>query len=90
MWCNTVVRACVHGLINKTCIMYAVLFALPSHNRLSLPSDWRGLRDDKLSEVSGIEGCVFTHASGFIGGNHTYQGALAMARKTLQMRTTTE
>eukprot|EP00191_Tetraselmis_sp_GSL018_P004203 CAMPEP_0177610364 /NCGR_PEP_ID=MMETSP0419_2-20121207/19723_1 /TAXON_ID=582737 /ORGANISM="Tetraselmis sp., Strain GSL018" /LENGTH=321 /DNA_ID=CAMNT_0019105631 /DNA_START=117 /DNA_END=1082 /DNA_ORIENTATION=+ len=50
-------------------------------NRKSLP--WRGLRDSDLSEASGIEGCVFVHANGFVGGNKTYEGALAMARKAL-------
>lgn len=54
-------------------------------NRLSLPEDWRGLRDDVLTKKSGIEGCIFVHAGGFIGGNHTYEGALEMAKKSLKM-----
>jgi hypothetical protein len=29
----------------------------------------------------GVPGCVFVHASGFIGGNATYEGVLEMARK---------
>jgi uncharacterized UPF0160 family protein len=37
-------------------------------SRKALPDAWRGLRDDTLSAASGIEGCVFVHASGFIGG----------------------
>lgn len=37
-------------------------------SRKALPEAWRGLRDDTLSAASGIEGCVFVHASGFIGG----------------------
>ena len=37
-------------------------------SRKALPEAWRGLRDEKLSEVSGIEGGIFVHASGFIGG----------------------
>jgi len=49
-------------------------------NRLSLPEPWRGLRDEELSKVSGIEDCIFVHMSGFIGGNHTKAGALQMAR----------
>jgi len=52
-------------------------------NRKSLP--WRGLRDDALSEASGIEGGVFVHMGGFIGGNKTYEGALAMAKKALTL-----
>ncbi|KAH0629076.1 hypothetical protein JD844_010879 [Phrynosoma platyrhinos] len=58
-------------------------------NRLSLLEEWRGLRDEELSEVSGIPGCVFVHSSGFIGGNHTKEGALEMARKTLAQKTDT-
>ena len=53
--------------------------------RRSLPECWRGLRDEVLSQKSGIDGCVFVHASGFIGGNRTYEGALLMARHALQM-----
>ncbi|WVQ80700.1 hypothetical protein IAT38_002805 [Cryptococcus sp. DSM 104549] len=52
-------------------------------NRKSLPEPWRGMRDEKLSEVSGIPGGVFCHASGFIGGNETFEGVLAMAKKAL-------
>lgn len=53
-------------------------------NRLSLLEEWRGVRDEALSELSGIPGCIFVHASGFIGGNKTQEGALEMARRTLQ------
>ncbi|KAL3842742.1 hypothetical protein ACJMK2_020730 [Sinanodonta woodiana] len=49
-------------------------------NRLSLSKEWCGLRDAELSEKSGIPGCIFVHANGFIGGNETYEGALQMAR----------
>jgi uncharacterized UPF0160 family protein len=54
-------------------------------SRKPLPGEWRGLRDAELSKVSGIPGCVFVHASGFIGGNDTVEGALEMARKALTM-----
>ncbi|KAM8916421.1 MYG1 exonuclease [Spinachia spinachia] len=53
-------------------------------NRLSLLEEWRGVRDEALSELSGIKGCVFVHAGGFIGGNKSQEGALEMARRTLQ------
>ena len=49
------------------------------NSRLPLPENWRGVRDDKLSEISQIPQCVFVHSSGFIGGNLTYEGALKMA-----------
>ena len=52
-------------------------------NRLGLLEAWRGLRDDALVTASGIAGCKFVHASGFIGGNATYDGALAMALATI-------
>lgn len=53
--------------------------------RKPLPEAWRGVRDQDLSGVAGIEGCVFVHASGFIGGNNSYEGALAMAKRALDM-----
>lgn len=56
-------------------------------NRLSLPKQWCGLRDDKLSGVAGIRGCIFVHATGFIGGNDTYDGVLQMAREALRSDT---
>lgn len=52
-------------------------------NRQSMPESWRGLRDEQLTEETGIPGCVFVHASGFIGGNKTYLGVLAMARASI-------
>lgn len=54
-------------------------------NRLSLPAAWCGVRDETLSEQSGISGCVFVHANGFIGGNKTYEGALKMATESLRL-----
>ena len=48
-------------------------------SRKPLPLAWRGVRDEELSKKSGIPGCIFVHASGFIGGNATYEGALEMA-----------
>ncbi|PWW78956.1 metal-dependent protein hydrolase [Tuber magnatum] len=54
-------------------------------SRKPLPEPWRGMRDDVLSEVSGIPGGVFVHASGFIGGNKTFEGILEMAKKSLEL-----
>ncbi|ORC85934.1 metal binding protein [Trypanosoma theileri] len=50
---------------------------------LRRPLPWRGLRGAELQEASGVPGGVFVHASGFIGGNETYEGALQMAIKAL-------
>ena len=47
------------------------------------PKEWRGRRNEELSQISGIPGCIYVHDFGYIGGNHTYEGALAMAKKTL-------
>ena len=52
-------------------------------NRLSLPKEWRGVRDADLTKVTNIPGSRFCHAAGFIGGNDTYEGALAMAKEAL-------
>ena len=52
-------------------------------NRKDLPDDWKGMRDQELSDISGIPGCVFVHAGGFIGGNHSFEGALEMAKKAV-------
>ncbi|XP_027085036.2 uncharacterized protein [Coffea arabica] len=54
-------------------------------SRKALPAQWRGLRDDELSKLTGIPGCVFVHMSGFIGGNQSYEGALAMAQAALKL-----
>ena len=53
--------------------------------RKGLPKAWRGLRDAELDAAAGVDGCVFVHASGFIGGNKTREGAIAMAAKALAM-----
>ncbi|KAI6248419.1 MYG1 exonuclease [Erysiphe necator] len=54
-------------------------------SRKPLPEAWRGYRDEKLDEVSGIPNGVFVHAAGFIGGNKTYKGVMDMAIKALDL-----
>lgn len=58
--------------------------------RNPLHKSWMGLRDEELSDVSGIPNCVFVHANGFIGGNKTREGALLMAIKTMELSETDE
>ena len=71
---------------SKTWRIQAISLALGSfESRKALPLAWRGLRDEELSAMCGIEGGVFIHMSGFIGGNKTYDGALNMAIKALGM-----
>ena len=53
-------------------------------SRMKLKEDWCALRDQELSDKSEIEGCIFVHAAGFIGGNKTKSGALQMAIKTIE------
>ncbi|KAL6257501.1 hypothetical protein P5V15_011071 [Pogonomyrmex californicus] len=53
--------------------------------RMFLPEAWGGLRDSILVEACGIEGATFVHSVRFIGGNKTKDGALAMARKALEI-----
>jgi uncharacterized UPF0160 family protein len=53
--------------------------------RLALPSEWRGVRDDALDKLIGLDGCIFVHAAGFIGGHQKYEGALHMATMSLQI-----
>lgn len=53
--------------------------------RIFLPEEWAGLRDEELSNVSGIPGCIFVHSARFIGGNETRDGALTMAKKALKI-----
>ncbi|KAH8035751.1 hypothetical protein HPB51_008118 [Rhipicephalus microplus] len=52
--------------------------------RVHLPEKWRGLRDEELSRLSGIDSCIFVHSSGFIGGNKTKEGAIEMATRTIK------
>lgn len=64
-------------------------------SRKPLPEVWRGVRDQDLdglmaseAEKAGKdklpEGAVFVHASGFIGGHKTREGAMAMAVRSLE------
>ena len=48
-------------------------------NRKSLPEPWWGKRDEELSTLSGIPGCIFIHATGFIGGATTKESAFKLA-----------
>lgn len=53
--------------------------------RKKLPESWRGVRGSDLDKIAGVEGCIFVHAAGFIGGAKTYDAALALAKKSLAM-----
>ena len=64
-------------------------------SRKPLPEAWRGVRDadldgvlaaeaEKAGQTKLPEGAIFTHASGFIGGHKTKEGAFAMAVRSLE------
>ncbi|CCE61289.1 hypothetical protein TPHA_0A02070 [Tetrapisispora phaffii CBS 4417] len=48
--------------------------------RRGLPEPLRGLRDEELSEKSGVPDCVFIHAAGFIGGAKSKDSVLKLAK----------
>ncbi|KNE65345.1 hypothetical protein AMAG_10987 [Allomyces macrogynus ATCC 38327] len=54
-------------------------------SRKPLPSKWRGLRDAALDALTGVPGGVFIHASGFIGGHKTREGAIKLAEMAVEM-----
>lgn len=54
--------------------------------RVPLNEKWCGLRDQELSQISGIPNCVFVHATGFIGGSLTFDGAKQMAIQSLPVQ----
>lgn len=56
-------------------------------SRRPLPEAWRGHRDADLDKILGdvVPGAVFVHAAGFIGGHRTFEGALQMAQKALEV-----
>ena len=48
--------------------------------RKPFPKPWRGLRDADLEKVSGVEGAIFTHNSGFLCCNKTFEGMMKMVQ----------
>lgn len=56
-----------------------------SEDRKPLPSEWCGLRDEQLEEVTGIKYAMFVHPSGYIGGAYDRKSALEMAKKAVKM-----
>lgn len=54
-------------------------------NRVGLYEPWRGLDGKTLCMVSGIDGCRFVHADGFLGSNSTFDGAVQMALRSMDL-----
>jgi uncharacterized UPF0160 family protein len=52
-------------------------------SRHLLKCEWRGLSGNQLEEASGIQGALFVHHSGFIGGGTTKDSCIKMAQISL-------
>ena len=53
--------------------------------RIYFPESWRGLNDEELEKVTGIEGSNFCHKSGFLAVNKTKEGALEMVYEAFKI-----
>ena len=53
-------------------------------SRKKLPAPWRGIRDDALSELTGVDGCIFIHSAGFIGGAKSQEAVLKLANLAVE------
>lgn len=65
------------SMTDQTCVLY-------------YPEAWRTKRVEELSEASGVPDSVFCHASGFLCGNKTLQGILAMTEKALLQKSSVQ
>lgn len=52
--------------------------------RCRVPEEWLGKRDEELQQVCGVKDASFVHPGGFIGGAHSREGAMEMARKVVE------
>ena len=48
---------------------------------LPCPIEWRGKTADEFCQITGVEGSLFAHASGFLVGADTYEHAITLAKK---------
>lgn len=53
-------------------------------NKKDLPLSWRGLRDRELEQVSGVEGSVFCHRTGFMAAANSKEAAIKLAKIALE------
>ncbi|XP_024873792.1 UPF0160 protein MYG1, mitochondrial-like isoform X2 [Temnothorax curvispinosus] len=58
--------------------------------RMLFPKAWGGLSHDTLVKACGIEGALHVHPDCYVGGHETEGGAVAMARKALEIRKTVQ
>ncbi|KAJ5077913.1 metal dependent hydrolase - related [Anaeramoeba ignava] len=52
--------------------------------RKPFPKNWRGLFNEELEKITGIEGSVYCHLTGYKAGNKTYEGAKRMIKIALK------
>lgn len=52
--------------------------------RIKLPESWAGLRDEELQKVTGVSDATFCHNGRFIATAKSKEGALALAKLTLE------
>ena len=53
--------------------------------RLPLPEAWAGLRDADLAAACGVSDAVFVHARRFVAAARSREGAMAMARRAIEI-----
>jgi len=53
--------------------------------RIQFPDAWRGLRDEALSQASGVVDAVFCHKAGFLFVANSKEGVLEAVQKTLNL-----
>ncbi|MGL4737199.1 MAG: MYG1 family protein [Cellulosilyticaceae bacterium] len=52
-------------------------------SRKDLPKHWAGERDEAMTAMTGVAGCIFCHPARFICGNQTKAGAIALAEQAV-------
>ncbi len=52
---------------------------------VDLPASWRGLRDDALSEESGVEGAIFCHQGGFMAVWQKFDAAVEAGHRAVAL-----
>jgi uncharacterized UPF0160 family protein len=54
--------------------------------RQPLPEAWAGLRDGELAQVTGVADASFCHPARFVCGAQSREGAVALARRAVDLR----
>ena len=56
--------------------------------RVPLKSEWCGLREKELNEISGFDDAIFVHMTGFIGGAKSQATVIRMAELSIEAHNT--